>query len=98
MSILERLDELIRQGEELVPKGGTDLKAGYNRELQPEYDSWRTQCIDVIKELGEISPQMLHELQSDTRGSHFYQNSASRVLGAIKLVRSITRQKENRRD
>ncbi len=98
MSILERLDELIKQGEELVPKGGHDLSAGYNRELQAKYESWRSQCIDVIGSLGDMSSQLLHYLQSDTRGSHFYLSSASRVLGIIRLARSMTQQEENRKD
>ncbi len=98
MSNLDRLDKLIREGEELVPKGGRDLVEGHNRQLQSDYTSWRELCMVFLNELGAASQHLLHELESDTRGSYFYQSSASRVLGVIKLARSITQQKENRRE
>ena len=90
MGNLDRLDELTREGEELVPKGGKDLVEGYNREHQAAYASWREQSMAALEEIGPAANYLLHELAYDTRGSYFYQNSASRVLGVIKAARLIS--------
>ena len=95
MSNLERLDELIRQGQELVPKGGTDLLEGYNRQLQADYTSWRELCMVFLNGLGAASQHLRHELESDTRGSYFYRSSASRVLGVIRAARLILQPGKN---
>ncbi len=90
MSNLTRLDELIREGEELVPEGGRDLVEGYNRQHQAAYASWRERCMVALNEIGPAANYLVHELASDTRGSYFYQSSASRVLGVIKAARLIS--------
>ncbi len=90
MSNLDRLDKLIREGEELVPKGGKDLVEGYNRQHQAAYASWHERCMVALNEIGPAANYLLHELASDTRGSYFYQSSASRVLGVIKAARLIS--------
>ena len=95
MSNLERLDELIRAGQELVPKGGRDLVEGHNRQLQADYASWRELCTVFLNELGAASQYLRHELESDTRGPYFYQSSASRVLGVIKAARLIVQAGKN---
>ena len=95
MSNLEPLDELIEEGEELVPKGGRDLAAGHNSELQAEYSTWREQCVAFLKDLGAVSQHLLRELESDTRGPYFYQSSASRVLGVIKAARFVSLEQED---
>lgn len=92
---LDRLDELIREGEELVPRGGKDLVSGHNRELQAEYSTWRDQCVAFLKELGTASENLLHELNSDTRGQFFYLSSASRVLGVIRAARFVGLEQED---
>ncbi len=89
MSNLERLDKLIREGENLVPKGGKNLVEGHNRQHQDAYAYWRERCIAALDEIGPAAEYLLHELASDTRGSYFYQSSASRVLGVIRAARFI---------
>ena len=87
MSNLDQLDKLIREGEKLVPKGGKDLVEGYNRQHQAAYATWRERCMVALNEIGPAANYLLHELASDTRGSYYYQSSASRVLGVIKAAR-----------
>ena len=95
MSNLDRLDKLIREGEELVPKGGKDFLEGYDRQHQAAYASWRELCMVFLNELGAASQHLRHELESDTRGSYFYQSSASRVLGVIRSARLIVKAGKN---
>ena len=56
MGNFDQLDELIREGEELVPKGGKDLVEGYNRQHQAAYASWRERCMVALNEIGPRCP------------------------------------------
>ncbi len=47
MDTLPTIKQLIKEGEELVPKGGMQFQ-GYNGQMQPEYVSWRLQAIAAI--------------------------------------------------
>jgi predicted nucleotide-binding protein len=82
-SLSETFRALIRQGEELVPKGGSTFD-GYNGHLQPDYASWRLQTFSAVEDLGSPGRPLLKELEKDKQGSYFFQNSASIVLGVLK--------------
>ena len=86
----DRLDRLVRQGEMLAPHGGASAITGPNLELQNEYRVWRSQCVEVLRELGSDADHLLREVESDTRGEQFYRASASRVLGVLKAARLLT--------
>ena len=86
----DRLERLVRQGEMLAPHGGARVITGPNLELQNEYRVWRSQCVEVLRELGPDAGHLLREVESDTRGEQFYKASASRVLGVLKAARLLT--------
>ena len=90
MSISDRLDRLIAEGEELVSLGGGDVSTGPNRELQDDYVVWRSECVALLTELAPDSAHLLLELEADTRSQQFYRASASRVLGVTKAARLLT--------
>ena len=93
MNIEETLQELIAQGEILVPQGG-NMFDGYNGKLQPEYVSWRLQSISAIEEIGGKAKPILKELDGDGNGAYFLEDSASRLLGALKAALVIAQRQE----
>lgn len=93
MNIEETLQELIAHGEILVPQGG-NIFDGYNGELQPDYVSWRLQSLSAIEELGGKAKPILKELDSDSNSAYFLQDSARRVLGALKAALAIVQKQE----
>jgi predicted nucleotide-binding protein len=95
MSLKDNIEQLIRIGESLLPKGGSEFD-GYNGEYQPEYVSWRLQTFSILDELGKSASLLLKELQDDTNGAYFYQSSASRILGVLKAALAIVQRKPTR--
>jgi predicted nucleotide-binding protein len=85
-SILDVLNELIAEGEALVPQGGS---SGYNDKMQPEYVSWRHRSIATIQELGRLAAAILKDLEGDKSGPYFYRASAGRVLGSLRAAVAI---------
>ena len=79
----DTLRELIRQGEELVPKGGDEL-TGYNGELQPEYLAWRVQALLALKVIGAPMAPTVLEIERDKRSQYYYSSSARNILGGLK--------------
>lgn len=90
MDIVDRLEELIAEGESLVPQGGNSFE-GYNGDMQPDYVSWRLQAISAIQKLGAGARHVLQELEDNDKGAYFYRSSALRVLGALKGALAIAR-------
>jgi predicted nucleotide-binding protein len=92
MSVLDTLKQLVSEGEELAPQGGTP-GLGYNGDKQPDYVSWRLQAIDAVSKLGKQAQPLLREIEGDKNGVYFYKNSAQLVLGVIKAAIAIAERK-----
>jgi hypothetical protein len=81
-SSLTKLQELIHQGDKLIPEGGLEV-SGYNAKLQSQYLLWRKNCLDTLSKCGEIGTGLRAQLASDENGAYFYQSSAQRVHDAL---------------
>jgi predicted nucleotide-binding protein len=93
MTTKEIIENLIKIGEELEPKGGDEYTTGYNGNYQPDYVSWRLQTFSILEDLGKPAAPLLKELQEDKNGSYFYQSSARIILGVLKAALVITERK-----
>ncbi|MGA7161984.1 MAG: TIR domain-containing protein [Bacteroidota bacterium] len=82
-SLSTKLQELIHQGDKLVPEGGLEF-SGYNAKLQSQYLLWRKNCLDTLSKCGESGTTLRSQLASDENGAYFYQTSAQRVHDALK--------------
>ncbi|MFA6093006.1 MAG: nucleotide-binding protein [Elusimicrobiota bacterium] len=82
------MSELIKEGERLVPHGG-HIFSGYNGDMQAEYIAWRLQALSLIGELGSQMTPLLKDIERDKQGPYFFQDSAQRVLGALKAAAKI---------
>lgn len=81
--ILSKIQELIQQGEKLVPEGGLEF-SGYNAKMQSQYLTWRKNCLDSISKLGDKAIALRDKIAKDENGAYFYQTSAQNVLDAVK--------------
>jgi predicted nucleotide-binding protein len=81
--LLIKLQELIQQGEKLVPEGGLEF-SGYNAKMQSQYLLWRKNCLDVITKVGEKATPFREKITKDENGAYFYQNSAQLILEMLK--------------
>ncbi|MHA2231403.1 MAG: TIR domain-containing protein [Candidatus Hodarchaeales archaeon] len=95
MSITDDIKELIKEGEDLAPKGG-EIFSGYNSDLQPDYVSWRLQSISTIQELGKSANPLLREIEQDNNGPYFYRDSAQNILGVLKAAAAISEKQDQR--
>jgi predicted nucleotide-binding protein len=82
-SLAAKLQELIHQGDKLVPEGGLEF-SGYNAKMQSQYLLWRKNCLDALSKCGEKGTALRSQLTSDENGAYFYQTSAQRVHDALK--------------
>jgi predicted nucleotide-binding protein len=82
-SLVTKLQELIHQGDKLVPEGGLEL-SGYNAKIQSQYLLWRKNCLDTLSKCGEKGTALRSQLTNDENGAYFYQTSAQRVHDALK--------------
>jgi hypothetical protein len=82
-SLVTKLQELIHQGDKLVPEGGLEL-SGYNAKMQSQYLLWRKNCLDALSKWGQNGPALRSQLTNDENGAYFYQTSAQRVHDALK--------------
>lgn len=82
-TIFVRLQELIQQGEKLVPEGGLEF-SGYNAKMQSQYLLWRKNCLEVLSKCGEKGTALRVQLAGDENGTYFYQSSAQKVLDTLK--------------
>jgi len=80
---LSKLQELIQQGEKLVPEGGLEF-SGYNAKMQSQYLMWRKNCLDTLAKIGEKAVPMREKITKDENGAYFYQNSAQLILETVK--------------
>ncbi|MFA6469527.1 MAG: TIR domain-containing protein [Bacteroidota bacterium] len=78
-----KLQELIQQGEKLVPEGGHEF-SGYNAKLQSQYLMWRKSCLDSIAKIGSSANALREKITKDENGAYFYQNSAQLILDVVK--------------
>lgn len=78
-----KLQELIQQGEKLVPEGGHEF-SGYNAKMQSQYLMWRKACLDSIAKIGVSANALREKITKDENGAYFYQNSAQLILDTAK--------------
>ncbi|MFA6457394.1 MAG: TIR domain-containing protein [Bacteroidota bacterium] len=78
-----KLQELIQQGEKLVPEGGHEF-SGYNAKMQSQYLMWRKSCLDSIAKIGAAANSLREKITKDENGAYFYQNSAQLILDVVK--------------
>lgn len=81
--LLTKFQELIQQGEKLVPEGGLEF-SGYNAKMQSQYLLWRKNCLDAITKAGEKAMPLREKITKDENGAYFYQNSAQLILEMLK--------------
>lgn len=86
--LLTKLQELIQQGEKLVPEGGLEF-SGYNAKMQSQYLLWRKNGLDVLTKVGEKAAVMREKVTKDENGAYFYQNSAQLILETLKQALPI---------
>jgi len=94
MSIINELEDLIKEGEMLRPLGG-DVFNGYNGRKQPEYLSWRLQVINTIENLGRDSKIFLKEIEKDKNSAYFYETSVANILGILKGALSVAKKRDH---
>ena len=82
-SLSTKLQELIHQGDKLVPEGGLEF-SGYNAKMQSQYLLWRKNCLDTLSKCGEKGGALRSQLANDENGAYFYQSSAQKVHDALK--------------
>jgi predicted nucleotide-binding protein len=87
-SLVAKLQELIHQGDKLVPEGGLEF-SGYNAKMQSQYLLWRKNCLDALSKCGEKGTALRSQLTNDENGAYFYQTSAQRVHDALKEALKI---------
>ncbi|HTY11554.1 MAG TPA: TIR domain-containing protein [Bacteroidota bacterium] len=78
-----KLQDLIHQGDKLVPEGGLEF-SGYNAKMQSQYLLWRKNSLDVLSKCGEKGMALRTQLANDENGAYFYQTSAQKVHEALK--------------
>ena len=78
-----KLQELLGQGEKLVPEGGLEF-SGYNAKMQSQYLLWRKNCIDTLTKIGEPIIPLRDKITKDENGAYFYQNSAQLIVDSLK--------------
>ena len=81
--IRNKLQELIDEGNELLPLGG-DMLSGFREGLQPEYLAWRIQSILILRQVGDPMKEAVQELESDEYSRFFYSSSVGSILGCLK--------------
>ena len=82
-SLAAKLQDLVHQGDKLVPEGGLEF-SGYNAKMQSQYLLWRKNCLDALSKCGEKGAALRSQLTNDENGPYFYQTSAQRVHEALK--------------
>ncbi len=82
-SLLTKLQELIQQGEKLLPDGGLEF-SGYNAKIQPQYLQWRKNCLDLLGKIGEKGIALRTRIANDENGPYFYQSSTQHIIECLK--------------
>jgi hypothetical protein len=81
--IIEKFEELIKTGMQLLPQGGFEV-SGYNARLQVKYLEWRKSCLETLELTGPIGFPYKQKILSDTKGGFFYQPSVQLILNCIR--------------
>lgn len=81
-AMVKDAENLIEEGERLVPLGGFDF-SGYNARLQDQYLEWRKGCLKWIEETGPIGFSFKNKISTDAESRYFYQTSASLILNCM---------------
>lgn len=81
--IVQKFEELVAQGQQLVPLGGFDF-SGYNARLQNKYLEWRKACLEALEQVGPIGFPYKSKILGDANGGYFFQSSAQLIVNQIK--------------
>jgi hypothetical protein len=81
--VLNKIDQLVNTGTQLVPLGGFEF-SGYNARLQNKYLEWRKSCLEMLEQVGPIGFQYKNKILADQNGGYFFQASAQLILNGIK--------------
>lgn len=82
---LNRFEDLINQGTQLMPLGGFE-HSGYNARLQNKYLEWRKSCLELLDQVGPIGFPYKNKILGDANGGFFFQPSAQLILNQMKDV------------
>ena len=82
-NVLKKLEELLAQGEQLVPMGGFEI-SGYNARLQNKYLEWRKGCLETLEVVGPIGFPYKNKMLGDQNGGYFFQSSAQLIQNCMK--------------
>lgn len=77
--LIQKLEQLVSQGAQLVPLGGFDF-SGYNARLQNKYLDWRKGCLEILDRVGPIGVPYKNKILADANGGYFFQSSAQLIL------------------
>lgn len=91
--LLKTLERLIAEGERLLPHG-TNMFEGYNGKMQPEYVAWRLQSLEALASAGSAAKPALADIERDKKSPYFFESSVSNLLGALKGIHAITKNKK----
>ncbi len=81
--LLNRCEELIASGTQLLPQGGFEA-SGYNARLQNKYLDWRKVCLETFESSGPIGFPYKQKILGDKNGGFFFQPSAQLILNCIR--------------
>lgn len=80
------LKELIEEGEELAPQGGSFEREEENQNLQAEYFSWRIESLEALKQFGAPIDVYVQKNKNDVYADLFYFEKANELLGILKAA------------
>ncbi len=81
--VLNKIEQLINTGVQLVPLGGFEF-SGYNARLQNKYLEWRKSCLEILEQVGPIGFPYKNKVLADQNGGYFFQSSAQLILNGVK--------------
>lgn len=81
--IVQKFEELVTQGQQLLPLGGFEF-SGYNARLQNKYLEWRKACLEALEQVGPIGFPYKSKILGDANGGYFFQASAQLIVNQMK--------------
>lgn len=82
-NLIQKLEQLVATGTQLVPLGGFDF-SGYNARLQNKYLEWRKACLETLEQAGPIGFTYKSKILGDANGGFFFQASAQLIFVNVK--------------
>ncbi len=82
-NIVRKFEELLTQGQQLVPLGGFEF-SGYNARLQNKYLDWRKACLEALEQVGPIGFPYKNKILGDANGGYFFQASTQLIVNQMK--------------